>query len=34
MVDSDIHDLVVRRCGADVHVGFGSFEALVVHGRL
>src|SRR5215208_3961168 len=34
MVDSDIHDLLVRRCGADVHVGFGPFEAFVVHGRL
>src|SRR5829696_9315163 len=34
MVDSDIHDLLVRRCGADVHVGFGPFEAVVVHGRL
>src|SRR5215207_6629148 len=34
MVDSDIHDLLVRRCGADVNVGFGSFEAVVGHGRL
>src|SRR5215204_800008 len=32
--ESDIHDLVVRRCGEDVHVGFGPFEAVVVHGRL
>src|SRR5829696_9928592 len=34
MVDSDIHDLVVRRCGEDVHVGCGPFEAVVGHGRL
>src|SRR5215213_21459 len=34
MVDTDIHDLLVRSCGADVHLGFGPFEAVVGHGRL
>src|SRR5215216_5251186 len=34
MVDTDVHDLLVRRRGANVHVGFGPFEAVVGHGLL
>src|SRR5215217_5883950 len=34
MVESDVHDLEARTRGVDVHVGFGPFEAFVVHGRL
>src|SRR5215218_10276118 len=34
MVESDIHDLVIRNRGADVHVGSGSCETVVGHGRL
>jgi hypothetical protein len=34
MVDTDIHDLLIRSCGADVHVSPGVFEAVAGHGRL
>src|SRR5215208_1004139 len=32
--DTDIQDLLIRRCGANLHLGFGPLEAVVVYGRL
>ena len=34
MVDTDIHDLLIRSCGEYVHVSPGVFEAVAGHGRL